>query len=277
MPFRAGDIHAEVHSADADSAPSIVFSPGIGGHARPYSPALAALCAEGFNVIGVDRPGHGLSTGPRGDAPVEVVLDVLEMWIAYARERFGGPVVLAGHSLGGIITWFALTREPDVDAAVCISAASHPQVLHEPAMRVKVPLLRRLARVAPRAPLPITQIANVDEANDDPQLRRFWSEELDKIWCWTLSARTMASFYEFMPMRDWTEVEIPVLVLAGERDLVTTAEFVRTAFDRATPPNAELRVLDDAGHGLLHEQLPTTLPQIAAFVREHAGAAAVPA
>ena len=107
-------------------------------------------------------------------------------------------------------------------------------------------------------------------------LRRYWSEELDEIWTWTLSARTVASFYEFVPQRDWSEVEIPVLVLAGERDrIVTTADFVRTAFERATPPNAELRVLDDAGHGLLHEQLPTTLPLIADFARRHAGVTSV--
>ena len=106
-------------------AATIVFSPGHRRHARFYLPLLGRLCDEGFNVVGIDRPGHGLSEGRRGDCTIDEILDVVEDSVRYARERFGGPVALLGSSLGGIISWYALTREPDVEAVVCHNIA-HP-------------------------------------------------------------------------------------------------------------------------------------------------------
>ena len=64
-----------------------------------------------------------------------------------------------GDSLGGIMSWYLLTREPDVEAVVC-HCISHPDVHHDPAMRWKAPLIRALARVAPALRIPVDQIAD---------------------------------------------------------------------------------------------------------------------
>jgi UDP-glucose 4-epimerase len=273
LPFRSGAVHLEVHPADDAGAPTVVFSPGIGGHARFYSPALGALREQGLNAIGVDRPGHGLSEGYRGDAPVGVALEVLEAVIRYARERFGGPVALAGSSLGGIISWYALTREPDVDAVVCHNV-NHPELRHEPAMRAKAPALRALARIAPRFPIPIKQVANFDAVALDPRTLAYFAEEPDRIWCWTVSARTVASFFDFEIQRDWSAVETPTLVLVGGDDAMVTADYTREVLDRSRPPRSELRVMPAAGHLIFHDHLPAAVAQVSEFVREHAAAPA---
>ena len=41
-------------------------------------------------------------------------------------------MILVGDSLGGIMSWCLLTREPDVDAAVC-HCIGHPDVHPDPA------------------------------------------------------------------------------------------------------------------------------------------------
>jgi UDP-glucose 4-epimerase len=270
LPFKSGDVHLEVHPA-GEGEPTIVFSPGLGAHARFYSPALGALCREGFNAIGVDRPGHGLSHGRRGDSPIDATLDVLDAAVRYARERFGGPVALAGSSLGGIITWYALTREPDVDCAVCHNVM-HPAERHEPAARIKFPLLTRLARVAPHARVPIKQVADFGAVALDPRTRAYFEEEPDRIWCWTVTARTIASFVAFEPQLDWTRVETPTVVLEGAADAMVNPEFTRRSFERSHPPGAELRELPGLGHLLFHDHLPETLEHMSGFVREHARA-----
>lgn len=274
LPFPTGDVHVEVHPADDPGAPAIVFSPGLGGHARFYSPALGALREAGFNVVGVDRPGHGLSQGRRGDAPIDMTLDVLEAVVRYARERFGAAVALAGSSLGGIVSWYALTREPDVAAVVCHNV-SHPEIYHEPAMRLKVPALRALARVAPHAPIPIKRVANFDAVALEPRTLAYFAEEPDRVWCWKVTARTVASFFDFAVQRDWSAVETPALVLVGGADEMVTADFTRAVMERSMPPAAELRVLPGAGHLLFHDHLPLAVEQVAGFVREHAAVGAL--
>jgi len=266
LPYKTGDVHLEVHAAGEDR-PTIVFSPGLGAHARFYSAALGAFRREGFNAIGVDRPGHGLSMGRRGDATIEMTLDVLDAAIRYARERFGGPIALAGSSLGGIITWFALTREPDIDCAVCHNV-SHPDDRHEPAARVKFPLFSRLGRIAPHAPIPIKQIADFGAVALDPRTLAYFEEEPDGLWCWKITARSMASLIDFRPQIDWTRVATPTLVLEGADDRMVSPDFTRRSFERSHPPKAELQELPGLGHLLFHDHLPTTLEHVSAFVRE---------
>jgi UDP-glucose 4-epimerase len=258
-PHKDKQIHLEVQAAGDEDAPTVVFSPGIGGYARFYLPVLGKLCDAGFNVVGVDRPGHGLSEGRRGDCTIDEILDVLETAIRCARGRFGGPVALAGSSLGGIISWYALTREPDVDAVVCHNVA-HPEVLHEPAMRFKVPALVRLARVAPLAGVPIKRIADFDAISFAPPILDLFRRELDRLWSWKITARSAASLFTYRPPLDWSRVQTPALVLVGAADEMVSARFTEEVVAASRPPNAEVRVLDGLGHLLMHDHLDETLP-----------------
>ena len=252
-------VHLEVQAAEHSDAPTIVFSPGIGGYARFYVPALGKLCDAGFNVVGIDRPGHGLSEGRRGDCTIDEILDVVEAAIRFARGRFGGPVALAGSSLGGIITWYALAREPDVEAVVCHNVA-HPKVLHEPVMRLKVPALVRLARIAPLAGVPIKQIADFEAVSFASPILDYFRREPDRIWCWKITARSAASLFTYQPPLDWSRVETPALVLVGGADEMVSARYTEEVVAAGRPPNAELRILDGLGHMFMHDHLDEALP-----------------
>jgi UDP-glucose 4-epimerase len=266
MPYKDKELHLEVQVA-AESAPSIVFSPGIGGYARFYLPLLGKLCDEGFNVVGIDRPGHGLSEGRRGDCTIEEILDVVESSAAYARRRFGGPVVLMGSSLGGIITWYALTREPDAEAVICHNIG-HPSVFHEPSVRPKVAVLKRLARVAPYAGVPIKRLADFEEVAQSPEILDYFRSEADCTWCWKISARSAASLFEYEPPVDWSRVETPALVLVGGADEMVDAAFTERVLAAGRPPNCELRVLPGLGHMLFQDHLGEALPQVLDWTRQ---------
>ena len=271
VPFRDGEIHLEVHDAGEEAEATVVFSPGIGGHARFYSPVLAALRARGLNAVGVDRPGHGLSTGRRGDAPMGATLDALDHVVEWARQRFGRPVALAGSSLGGIITWYALTRSPDVACAVCHNV-NHPSLRLDRKAELTVPLMLRAARVLPLAPVPIKQFADFGAVALDPAILDWFDRETDRVWTWTLTMRTGASIFDFEPERPWEQVTTPTLVLVGEDDAMLSPEFTRSAFERTACPSAELSVVPGAGHMLYLENLAEAADATAAFVRRHAAA-----
>jgi UDP-glucose 4-epimerase len=258
IPYRDKQVHLEVQTA-GEGAPTAVFSPGIGAYARFYLPLLGSLCDRGLNVVGIDRPGHGLSEGRRGDCTMEETLDVVEEAARYGRERFGGPVVLVGSSLGGIISWYALTREPDVEAVICHNVA-HPQVFHEPAMRLKVPALLRLARAAPHATVPAKRIANFEKLSSSPEILDFARGEEDRIWSWSITARSAASIFSYSPPLDWSRVETPVLALIGERDEMVTPAFSEEVVRAGRPRNLDFRVLPGLGHLLFHDHLAEALP-----------------
>jgi UDP-glucose 4-epimerase len=266
MPYKDKQVHLEVQAA-GDGAPTVVFSPGIGGYARFYLPVLGKLCDEGFNVVGIDRPGHGLSEGRRGDCTIEQILDVVEETVRYARQRFGGSVILMGSSLGGIIAWYSLTREPDVDAVVCHNVA-HPSVYHEPAVRPKAAALKRLRRLAPYAGVPIKQIADFGEVAQSPEVLGYFREEPDRTWCWKISARSAASLFEYEPPVDWARVSTPALVLVGGADEMVSAAFTQRVIQASTPPNSELRVLPGMGHMLFLDHLDEALPPVLDWTRE---------
>ena len=268
LPFAAGELHVEVHEAE-DADATVVFSPGIGGHARFYTPFLAALRRAGLNAVGVDRPGHGLSTGRRGDAPMDRSIDALELVVRWARQRYGHPVALAGSSLGGITTWYALTREPDIACAVCHNI-SHPSLRIDRKAEFVVPAMKRLARIARHAPVRIKDFADFGAVADDPAILAYMEGEDDRLWNWTLTARTGASFFEFEPQLPWEQVTTPTLVLVGENDRMVDPDYTRRAFDRAHPPSAELQVIPGKGHMLFIEDRDEMAELVAGYVREHA-------
>ena len=62
-----------------------------------------------------------------------------------------------------------------------------------------------------------------------------------------------------------TDIDVPTLVLRGERDLVITEEMVEeTVADIGS--NAELVVLDDCGHSPLIDDLDQLLHEVTAFI-----------
>jgi len=270
LRFAAGELHLEVHPTDSADAPVVIVVPSIGAHARFQSPALGLLCDAGFHAIGLDRPGHGLSGGRRGHAPAEISIDAIEMTRDYARERFGSKVGLVGHSLGGMIAWYALTRsQPIADAVVCAALIGHPRVLPTRQARLRAPVVRRLARVAPLRSLPINKVAAFKDIALGPELLGFFATRDDDLWCWRYTLSSLASFLEFRPERDWPQSNIPTLVIAGSVDRMTPETTIRAVMSYAQPPHTQLRVIPGAGHMLFHEHLATTMRMLEPWLKQH--------
>jgi UDP-glucose 4-epimerase len=265
VPYRGLRIHLEHHDVDP-GAPTFVVAHGLGDHARRHLALATALAERGFNSLLIDRQGHGLSEGRRGDAPLEADLGVLELAIGLARGRSSGPVVLLGDSLGGIMTWYLLTREPDVDAAVC-HCIGHPDVHHDPSFARKAPLLRGLARIAPYAPIPVRQIADYDHVALDPVTRRYFDDELDRLFNFTITARSAASYIGFRPSTPWQRVRTPVLVLIGAADGMVTPEITRRSLEAARPPRATYLEIPGAGHQLFLDHLGAAIEPLVEWTR----------
>lgn len=120
---------------------------GLGEHAGRYERLARTLNGWGFMVRGYDHYGHGQSAGPRGALPHHNrLLDDLADLVESMRNRFPGlPLVLLGHSLGGLLAaGFVARGILTVDGLV----------LSSPALAMRLNPLQRLllgivSRVAP--------------------------------------------------------------------------------------------------------------------------------
>lgn len=99
---------------------------GLGEHAGRYDHVANSLCNWGFEVCAYDQRGHGESTGVPGTLPSSnALLDDLAEVMDDTRPQYPKlPLILLGHSLGGLVTsrFVSLGIRP-VDALVLSSPA----------------------------------------------------------------------------------------------------------------------------------------------------------
>ena len=93
---------------------TVVLVHGLGEYAGRYDALARRLNSWGFDVRGYDQYGHGESDGVRGALPREGrLIDDLTDVIASTRKRMepGSPLVLLGHSMGGLVAGLLVAFE----------------------------------------------------------------------------------------------------------------------------------------------------------------------
>ena len=119
----AGRLVARTWSPAEEPSHVVLLAHGYGEHVGRYEQVAAALVADGAVVYGVDHVGHGRSEGePVLIADFERVVDDLhEVDLRARAEHPGLPVVLIGHSMGGLIAARYAQRYGDSLAALVLS------------------------------------------------------------------------------------------------------------------------------------------------------------
>jgi len=82
----------------------ILIVHGLGEHGGRYAHVAADLQGQGWDVTAYDQRGHGHSAGAPGDiASTDSLPADLARVIDTMRQQLPGPLVLLGHSLGGLV------------------------------------------------------------------------------------------------------------------------------------------------------------------------------
>ncbi|MEZ5646734.1 MAG: alpha/beta hydrolase [Burkholderiaceae bacterium] len=128
---------------------------GLGEHAWRYDPLAQRLNEWGFAVRAYDQRGHGESGGQRGVLPRDDQLlhdlaEVVDDTRHHIAEPWSCPLILLGHSMGGLLAaTFVQRKMAKVDRLVLSSPAFDAGIS---ALMKK--LIRVLYRVAPNLTLP---------------------------------------------------------------------------------------------------------------------------
>jgi len=102
---------------------------GIGEHSGRYEHVGSFLADRGFDTLAYDQRGFGQSGGRRAFVKsFDQYLDDVEQLLGLLRAE-GRPVVLMGHSLGGlVVTTYLVSDRPQPDLAVISAPALHAVV-----------------------------------------------------------------------------------------------------------------------------------------------------
>ncbi len=130
MPFDAqrqvasptgASLNLYTRRADGEARAVLQINHGLAEHAARYARFADFLAARGFHSYAHDHRGHGFTKAPnappgRFGAPGgqdKVIADVAAIHDLIHAEHPGLPVVLFGHSMGGMIALNYLLRRPD--------------------------------------------------------------------------------------------------------------------------------------------------------------------
>jgi alpha-beta hydrolase superfamily lysophospholipase len=94
----------------------VVIVHGLGEHAWRYDRLATELTENGYAVRAYDQRGHGESAGKRGclptaDALLTDLAELVEDTRSTVCARFNTPLVLLGHSMGGLVSALWVARQ----------------------------------------------------------------------------------------------------------------------------------------------------------------------
>lgn len=127
-----------------ERAPALVLLHGFGASSGHWRRNAAALAAAGWCVYGLDLIGFGASSQPglRRQRPLDNRLWARQVQ-AFAAQVVQGPVVLVGHSLGGLVALTCAVFHPRWVRAVAAAPLPDPSLLSDASRPPRRPPWRR--------------------------------------------------------------------------------------------------------------------------------------
>ena len=284
--------HEDFETLDGDRSYLVTTPDGVDLAVREVGPSdapLTVVFAHGFclrmaafhfqrmrladewgsqvRMIFYDQRGHGRSAeAPPETYTISQLGKDLETVLQVIAPR--GPIVLVGHSMGGMTVLSHARQFPEhyggrITGAALISSAAEGvaksplgDVLNNPALEA----VRRAARTAPRLVDrgrtaarsvigPILRAASYSDKRVSPSIVAF----SEKMMLGT-PVPTMVEFLHALQVHDETSAlptlaKIPTLIVCGDRDLVTPDKYSRRMAEAL--PDSELVVVARAGHLVL--------------------------
>lgn len=233
-----------------------ILTHGYGEHVLRYQWVAERLNAAGAAVYAADHRGHGRSAGDRVEIPdfEPVVEDVTEVLELATHENPDLPVVLIGHSMGGMIAArFAQLHGEDL-AAVVLSG----------------PVLGRWDAVEQLLALDEIPPTPIDVAtlSRDPEVGRLYAED-PLVWHGDFLRVTLQALHdelEIINLGGGFE-GLPVLYLHGEADELVPIGPSREAIERLRGPNTRAKSYPEARHEIFNEiNRDEVLDDVIAFV-----------
>jgi alpha-beta hydrolase superfamily lysophospholipase len=236
----------------------VVIAHGYGEHIGRYEHVADALAGNGAVVYAVDHVGHGKSAGDRVRVQdfEDVATDLHTLDERARQEHPGLPVVLLGHSMGGLIASRYAQRYGDTLTALVLSS----------------PLVGRWDAAAellaldeiPDVPLDITTLSR------DPQVGETYAAD-PLVWHGPFKRATVEAMQRGLEAiaTGPNLGDLPLMWIHGQDDQLVTMAGARVGIEHLRGPHFVERTYPDARHELFNElNADEVITDVAGFIRE---------
>lgn len=236
----------KIRAIEAGAGPILVLLHGVGLRAEAWSAQIAAFSPR-MRVVALDMAGHG-GSDPLPGTPG---LPDYVAWAAGAIEALdAGPVAVAGHSMGALITLGLAVERPDL-----VARAAPLNAVFRRSPEARAAVLGRARDLAQGLGTPEAPLARWFVPGEAPEARAEVAQ-----WLREVSPQGYAAAYAAFATGDATyadrlsSIRCPVLALTAEFDGNSTPEMTRQI--AAAIPGARAAVIAGERH-----MAPMTAPE----------------
>lgn len=205
------------HYFEQGEGEPLVLIHGVGMQAAAWYPQIDYF-SKHYHVISVDMPGHGQSTKLPADAKLQ---DFVEWTIEFITALNLGPVNLAGHSMGSLITTGVSVTRPDLVKRMAVLNGVYKRTTQARNAVIQRAEELKTGRIDVETPLQRwfgeSEVERIAAAKV-----KSWLENVD-LSGYTTAYSAFAQGDETYA-DDWSKITCPALVLTGTDDPNSTAE-----------------------------------------------------
>lgn len=223
---------------------------GLGEHTSRYAHVAEAFGRQGIVLFGADLRGHGRSGGARGHiSSIDDFMKDIDVSLVQARQRYPDlPIILYGHSLGGIqVLYYGLTRKPNIKGVIATSSGLHTALEKQ---HLKIMMAKVLGALMPNTPI-ASGLDSASISRDEKVVQAYINDPLvhDKI---TLGFGRIMTGITGWVLAHAGEFSLPLLLLHGKADVLAFPSS-STEVAAALKEKCTLVLWDDAYHELHNE------------------------
>ncbi|MBN1580103.1 MAG: lysophospholipase [Anaerolineae bacterium] len=268
--IRNHNIYYQSWLPQGDPRAVVLIVHGLGEHSGRYMNVVNQLVPRGYALYALDHIGHGKSDGTRMVVNrFDDYTDTLALYLDMVRGwQPGKPVVLLGHSMGGLIaTAYLLDHQ---DAFVCA-------VISAPSVKLPAdisPLTLALARILSIF-MPKIGLAAVDPAlvSRDPAVVQDYIDD-PLVYKGKNTARLSAELISAIHRveNEAASITLPVLIVQGSEDKLVDPAGAQMLYDRISSQDKTLNMYEGLFHEVCNEpECAIVLSDIEQWLDAHIG------
>jgi pimeloyl-ACP methyl ester carboxylesterase len=235
---------------EAGRAPALVCIHGSADNHHVYDRLLDALPER--SRYSIDLPGRAGTDGP----PLATVAEMERFVSRVLESEVRGDYLLAGHSLGGAVALeHALVSQTERLKGIVLLATGARLRVH--------PLILQIFDQAAGSGMPLPVPPGLYERGGDPDVLAEATHKRERTPVETGAVDWRAAD-AFDRMQDLGNIRVPALVIGGTNDALTPAKYAE--YLAAHIPDAQLHIMEGAGHMLVMERAAEASKLIEGFV-----------